>query len=178
MKTFFVEIVFNNESQFMKGTRYLRCVVSARDKEEAEYKALVHYNPYYTGGDRGRFYVQCNWQVKVPTREIIEKHWKLASRSNAVMESSGEFGVSKPYYFQADKTKREVMETWDCCNTGWASPAVYYEPQKGGYVVALHNHMCVPSEFMFFKGNTAETFKKAKQFVKDNTFRGDYYAKF
>jgi hypothetical protein len=36
----------------------------------------------------------------------------------------------------------------------------------------------MPSEFMLFKGNTAETFKKAKQFVKENTFTGDYYLKF
>ncbi len=181
MKTYFVEIVFNNENKFaFHGTRYLRCIVTAHDNDEAAYKALVHYNSYYTGGDRGQFYVQCNWVVDVPTREIIEMHWKNAMRSVFPMAvNDPRSGKTIGYdYHQLDKNKAAVLETWDCCNSNWAYPSVYYEPKKGGYVVALHNHMSMPSEFMFFKGNTAETYKKAKKFVKDNTFKGDYYKEF
>lgn len=151
----------------------------AHDKDHATQKALEHYQPYYTGGDRGEFYVQCCWRVDVPTRELIEKHWKSAARSMCPMGVTDQEGKNIGYrYYQADKNKKEALETWDCCNSNWESPAVYYEPKKGGYIVAIHNHMCMSSEFMLFKGATTEVYKKAKKFVKDNTFKGDYFGKF
>lgn len=180
-KTFFVEIVYNNVDKFINHNTYLRCIVSAKDKAEAEKKAIDHYSPYYTAGDAGTFKVQCNWVVNVPTREIIERHWKAASNSKGSIPINApgyEIKTIGYRYFKMDKTKKEVLDNWDGCHSAWANPAVYFEPSKGGYVVAIHNYMAMPCPFVFFKGVTAERYKQAKQFVKDNTFRGDYYAPF
>lgn len=177
MKTYFVQVVFNNEGKTMKGTRYLSAIVAAKSKEHAEQKILDHYRQYYTAGDAGRFYVQCNWAVHVPTRAIIEKHWKLATNAVAPMEV-GSFEAPRTHYFNPDVTKKDVMTTWDVCNASWASPAVHYNPSRGGYEVMLHQYMCMPSPFVFFKGGSKAAYDKARQFVKNNTFHGDYYVPF
>ena len=49
--------------------------------------------------------------------------------------------------------------------------------QARGYSVSIHNYMCMPSELMFFKGVTRKTYLKARQFVKDNTFKGTHFRK-
>ena len=179
MKTFFVEIVYNNTDKTSNGMKFLRAVVSAKDKETAGQKVLIHFQPYYTAGDKGEFRIQCNWEVKIPTREIYITHWKNASRSLMPMAVNDQEGKTIGYrYFQPDTRKKEVIHSWDICNINWANPAVYFDPNKGGYIVAIHGYMCMPSEFMFFKGVTAETYKKAKQWVKENTFKGNYYCPF
>jgi hypothetical protein len=180
-KTFFVEIVFNNKDKFINHNRYLRGIVTAKDKAEAETKVVNHFKHLYTAGDAGVFEVQCNWQVKIPTREIIEAHWRAATRAQ------GSIPINAPGYeiktigyrhFQLDSTKKEVMASWDYCNIDWAEPTVHYDISKGGYVVSMQSYMAMPSPFVFFKGVTRETYKKALKFVKDNTFQGDYYIPF
>ena len=180
MKTFFIELVFNNTGKTMAGTCYPGGIITANDQQEAEQICKDHYRPYYTGGDNGRFYVQCSWQVHIPTREIIEKHWKKASGAQmpmAVREPNVDGKVIGYRYFQSDKTKKEVLQNWDAGHCDWRSPAVYFDPEKNGYVVAIHNYMCMPNELQFFPGVTAQVFKKAKQFVKDNTFHGIHFIK-
>jgi len=81
MKTYFVEIVYQNEGKKFRGSQYLRCNIQAHDKDHAKQKALEHYVADYTGGDKGEFYVQCCWFEEVPTREILEKHWEAATKS-------------------------------------------------------------------------------------------------
>ncbi len=178
MKTYFVQLVFNNLDKFANRNRYLSAIVLAKSKEHAEQKIKDHYSQYYTAGDKGQYRVQCNWRIDVPTREIIEKHWKKASGSMAVMNTSGDFDRTEHRYFQVDKTKKEVLSTWDCCNCAWASPKVHFSPKHGGYVVSLHNHMTMPSVFMVFKGSTKAVYDKAKKFIKDNTLKTDYYVPF
>lgn len=180
MKTFFIEIVLNNVNKKFKGNKFLRAIISAKDNDEAGEIALKYYQPHYTGGDTGEFYIQCNWEVHIPTREIIEKLWENASKSEGSIpvtagESMETIGYRK---FQLDETKKDVLDNWDYCNCSWADPVVYYEPKKGGYVVALHNYMSTPFEFYFFKGVTKEIYDKAMKWVEDNTFHGDYYKPF
>jgi len=177
MKTYFVEIAFNNENKYIDYYKFLRGIVSAKSKEEAEQKVVDHFKPYYTAGENGVFKVQCNWIVNIPTREIIEKHWRAATRSMGVIHYDGR-DISKKWAFQLEKTKKEVLENWDYGNCNWDEPAVYYEPRKGGYAVAIHNYMAMPSELKFFKGTTHAVYKKAKKWVRDNTFKGEYYTKF
>jgi hypothetical protein len=174
MKTYFIEISFNNENKFVNYNRYLRGIVSAKSKEEAEQKVVDHFKPYYTAGENGIFKVQCNWIVNIPSRDIIEKHWRNATRSMGVIH----YDEGNKRTFQLEKTKKEVLENWDYCNCNWNEPTVYYEPRKGGYVASIHNYMAMPSEFMFFKGTTNEVYKKAKKWVRDNTFKGEYYSKY
>jgi hypothetical protein len=78
-------------------------------------------------------------------------------------------------YFQPEKIKKEVMANWDNCHCEWASPCVHYDIDHSGYSVSIHNYMCIPNELMFFKGVTRNTYLKAKKFVKDNTFKGNYF---
>jgi hypothetical protein len=173
MKTYFVQLVFNNKDLFVNHNRYLSAILQAKSKEHAEQKIKDHYKQYYTAGDNGYFHVQCNWRIDIPTREIIEKHWRKASGSTGVLRSGKDL-----HEFQIDKTKKDVLQTWDCCNSAWASPAVHYSPEHNGYMVSLHNHMAMPSTFMLFKGSTKAVYDKAKKFVKDNTFKDDYYVPF
>lgn len=180
-KTFFVEIVFNNKDKFIGHNRYLRAVVTAKDKVEAETKVVAHYKHLYTAGDAGVFKVQCNWQVKIPTREIIEKHWRAATQAQGSMPvyaPSTKMEIIGHREFQLDETKKDVMANWDYCNSGWAEPPVHYDISRGGYVISIHNYMALPSPLFFFKGVTRETFKKATKWVRDNTFQGDYYIPF
>jgi hypothetical protein len=176
MKTYFIEIVFNNVDQTARYCRFPGGIVAAKSLEEAKQIVLDHYKPYYTAGDKGTFKVQCAWEVSVPTREIIEKHWKKASGAQMTMDVRDNSGTVIGYrYYHPDKTKKDVMENWDFCHCNWASPVVYFDPKKSGYVVAIHNFMCMPNELMLFKGNTATVYKKAKQWVKDNTFKGNHF---
>jgi len=180
-KTFFVELVFNNEGKNPFKSRYLGGIISANDKDEAEMIVLRHYIKHYTGGDKGEYHVQCNWPVSIPTREIIEKHWKKASEAQipmAVRAPDSEGTVLGHRYFQADETKKEVMLNWDYCHCNWAEPCVHYNIDRGGYSVSIHNYMCMPNELVFFKGVTRETYKKALKFVRDNTFKGTHFRKF
>lgn len=180
MKTFFVELVFNNVNKNPFESKYLGGIISAKDKDEAEMIVLRHYLPYYTGGDRGEFYVQCNWEVKIPTREVIEDHWKKASNATAqVPDMYDREGHTIGYrYFRPETTKKEVLGNWDYCHCDWANPSVHYDISRGGYSVMIHNYMCTPSELVFFKGLTRNTYLKAKKFVKDNTFKGTYFRKY
>lgn len=179
MKTFFVELVFNNADRFINHNRYLGGIISAKTKEDAAQTVLDHYRQYYTAGDKGTYKIQCNWEVKCPTREIIEAHWKKTSNSQMPMAVHDNEGIIIGYrYFNPDKTKKEVMANWDNCHCNWSDPCIYFEPAKSGYVVAIHNYMSMPSELMFFKGITRNTYLKAKKFVKDNTFKGTHFRKF
>jgi hypothetical protein len=176
MKTYFVEIVCNNKGKTHEGTHFLRAVIKAKNKEEAGTVALIHFQPHYTAGENGVYKIQCNWEVSVPTREIIEKHWKKASLTDmpiAVHDNEGKTIGHR--YFKPDTTKEKVMRNWDIINYNWSNPVVYFEPLKGGYVVAVQCYMCMPCELRFFKGLTAETYKKAKQWVKDNTLKENYF---
>lgn len=176
MKTYFIEIVFNNIDKTANHYKFPAGIVAAKSLEEAEKIVMGHYIPYYTAGDNGIFKVQCAWEVKIPTREIIEKHWKKASGSQMPMSVRDNGGTIIGYrYFQPDKTKKDVMENWDLCHCNWATPVVYFDPKKSGYVAVIHNYMCMPNELMFFKGNTAAVYNKAKQWVKDNTFKGNHF---
>jgi hypothetical protein len=181
-KTFFVELVFNNEGKNpFKGGRYLGGIISAKTKEEAAQIVLDHYAPYYTAGDAGNYHIQCNWEVNIPTREIIEKHWKKAMDAQipmAVRAPNVEGTVLGYRYFPAEENKKEVMANWDNCHCNWANPAVHYDIDRGGYSVSIHNYMCMPNELTFFKGVTRETYKKALKFVRDNTFKGTHFRKF
>lgn len=181
MKTFFVEIAFNNKDKFINHYRFLRGIVTAHDKAQAEQMVTDHFRPYYTAGDTGVFKVQCNWEVNIPTREIIEKRWKAATRSMGTIPINApgyEMNIIGHRQFQLEETKEEVLANWDYCNCSWADPVVHYEPTKGGYVVSIHNYMALPSEFMFFKGTTNAVYRKALKWVKENTFAGDYYTTF
>lgn len=177
-KIFFVEIVFNNESKFHNETRYLKGYVKAKDKTEAEQLALDHFRPYYTGGENGQFYVQCNWEVKVPIREIVEKHWKKASKSEASIPTGPTFESRERHYFFPDTTKKDVMESWDLCHISWANPVIHYDQGRGGYSIMIHSHMCMPAELVFFKGTTKRAYYKARKFVKDNTLKDTYFRAF
>lgn len=176
MKTYFVEIVFNNEDKYINKCQFLRCYVQAKDKEQASQKALDHYRPHYTAGDKGEFKVQCCWVVNVPTREIFEKYWKVVTNSYfPAPVTAGDFEVIGYRKSYLDETKKDVMSTWDACNAEWASPAVHYEPTKGGYMVQIHNYMNMPADFKFFKGSSKAVHDKAKKWVKENTFKGEYF---
>jgi hypothetical protein len=178
MKTFFVELVFNNKDKFIDHNRYLGGIVSAEDEDKAEMIVMKHYLPYYTGGDKGTFHVQCNWEVKIPTREIIEAHWKKASMSELAIPINApgyEIKTIGYRYFRPDTTKKEVMRNWDYCHITWSNPCVYFDPKKDGYVVAIQSYMSMPVELVFFKGLTRNTYMKAKKFVKDNTFKGTHF---
>jgi hypothetical protein len=178
MKTFFVELVFNNKGRNPFESLYLGGIISANDKEDAEMIVLRHYIKYYTGGDKGEYHVQCNWEVKIPTREIIEAHWRKASGAQMPMGVHDSEGHTIGYrYHQAEKTKKEVMANWDYCHCNWANPTVHYDIDRVGYSVSIHNYMCMPCELMFFKGVTRNTYLKARKFVKDNTFKGTHFRK-
>jgi len=157
-KTYFVEIVMNNLGEMASNTRFLRCNIQAHNPDMATNKALSHYVHYYTGGDKGRFYVQCCWEVDVPKRELFEKHWRTIIKNSAI-----------------DESKADALLTWDVCNAGWSNPIIHYEPTKGGYMIQLHNHMEMAYDFKLFKGHTKAVYDKAVKWVKANTFRGDHY---
>ena len=178
MKTYFVELVFNNEDKFINHNKYLGGVISAKTKEEAAQIVLDHYAPYYTAGENGTYKIQCNWEVKIPTREIFESHWKKASMSElSIPINAPGYEINTIGYrrFRPDKTKKEVMRNWNYCNCTWSDPCVYFEPTKSGYVVAIQHYMSMPVELILFKGLSRNTYLKAKQFVKDNTFKGTHF---
>ena len=181
MKTFFVELVFNNVDKFVSHNRYLGGIISAKTNDVAAQIVLDHYKSYYTASDNGTYKIQCNWEVKCPTREIIEAHWEKASMSELslpINASGYEFKTIGYRYFRPDKTKKEVIHNWDYCHITWADPCVYFEPKKGGYVVAIQSYMSMPAELVFFKGLTRNTYLKAKKFVKDNTFKSTHFRKY
>jgi hypothetical protein len=181
MKTFFVELVLNNEGRNPFKSHYLGGVITAQDQEEAEMIVLRHFIKYYTGGDKGEYHVQCNWEVNIPTREIIEAHWKKASGAQmpiAVRANDNKGTVIGHRYFQTETTKKEVMANWDYCHCNWGNPSVHYDIDRGGYSVLIHNYMCMPNELIFFKGVTRNTYLRAKKFVKDNTFKGTHFRKY
>ena len=177
METYFVEIVFNNEDKFANKCRFLRCMVQAENKEESERKALDHYRHLYTAGDKGEFRVQCNWVVNVPKREVFAEHWEQITGSyfpKAVHgnDISDVIGYRKVHL---DETKEDVLSTWDACNAEWAADPVYYCPRRQAYIVQIHNHMNMPHDLIEFEGHTKEVYDVAMQWVKENTFHGDYY---
>lgn len=174
---YFCEIVYNNNHKLITGCRYLRAYVMAKDKAEAEKIILDHYKPYYTGGDNGQFYVQCNWRVDVPLRTVVEKHWKKASMSTASIPD-GNIEDPHYHYFRPDTTKKKVMDSWDRCDITWADPKIYWDMNRGGYSVMIHSYMTRPTELVFFKGHTKATYNKAVKFVKDNTLRENYFKPF
>lgn len=176
-KMYFVQIVYNNENKFAVGCRFLSAYVMAKDKVEAEQIILNHYRQYYTGGDNGRFYVQCNWRINIPLRALIEKHWKKASMSRAGI-SDGNIEDPHYHYFRPSTSKKEVMADWDRCHISWADPVIHWDMSRGGYSVMIHSHMTMPTELVFFKGTTRAIYDKAKKFVKDNTLRQNYFTPF
>lgn len=90
-KTFFIEIVLNNESaNSFKGTQFLRGVVYAKDVDEAKQRALEYYKPLHTGGEDSVFKVQCAWESYVPTKKIISKMWEEVKNNVSGVARMGE----------------------------------------------------------------------------------------
>lgn len=176
-KMYFIQIVYNNENKYFGGCRFLSCYVIAKSKEKAEQIALDHYRPYYTGGENGQFYVQCNRRINVPLREIVEKYWKKVSKSTASIPD-GNIEDPHYHYFCPDKTKKDVMKSWDLCHISWADPVIHWDMGRGGYSVMVHSYMTKPTELIFFKGSTKNTYDKAKKFVKENTLKENYFTNF
>lgn len=52
----------------------------------------------------------------------------------------------------------------------------FYDSRRGGYSVTVQGYMQMPCEIKFFSGKTSKTYKKAKQFIKENTFKGELYS--
>ena len=175
MKTYFIELVFNNKWKKYPDTIYLRGIVSAKNLDLAKEKFLNLYKPYYTGGDEGEFKIQCAWEESVPTKEFAEKYWKTICNSVVPMRmgtSTHDLGLD---YVTLFETKKDIISLWKNCNVRWASVPVAYNPKYGGYTISVHNHMMMENVVKVFKGNSKAVYDKARKFVKDNTFKGDYY---
>lgn len=174
MQTFFIEIVNNPHPDYIPGSTYLGAIVSAKNLEVAKEKALNHYSVVKHEG--GRFVIQCAWKYSIPTRELIDKRWRKYLSSTCLMsDKDNEGNTIRVKSYQPWKSKKDVMEDWDRGNISWDD--VFYVPSRGGYSVTVQGYMQMPCEIAFFKGKKEETYQKAKQFVKDNTFKGDYYTK-
>lgn len=174
MKTFFIEICSNPHPTYIPGSTFLGGIVAAKDLDRA--KEIV--TEYYSGRrvEGGRFQVQCAWKVSVPTREIIEKHWRKYLRSFArIFDRDADGNPYRMREFEVNKTKKDVMDDWDRANISWDD--VVYVPQRRGYSVTVQGYMCMPCELSFFKGVTKTAYDKAKKFVKDNTFKGQMFTR-
>lgn len=173
MKTFFIEIAANpHSSTLIPGTIYLSGVVSAKDVEQAKEIVCDYYKLFNIEG--GKFKVQCAWRHDMPTRELIEIRWRKYLRSTCVrFDKDSEGNTIRAHSWHSNKNKKDVMETYDLLNVTWDD--VFYDPLRRGYSVTVQGYMEMPCEIAFFKGGTKEVYKKAKQFVKDNTFKGEVY---
>lgn len=176
MKTYFIELVFNNESKKYKGTMFLRGIIYAKNLDAAKEKFIKQYESCYTGGDEGEFKIQCAWEVKIPTREFAEKYWKAICFSVAPMRVGTSDHDAGYDYVTIFKTKKDIIDLWRVCNVRWASVPVAYNPKYGGYTVSVHNYMMMEHVVKVFKGSTKTAYDKAIKFVKENTFKGDYYS--
>lgn len=174
MKTYFIEIVSNPHPTHIPGSIFLGGIVAAKSLNQAKDIVLHHYTDRRIEG--GQFQIQCAWEVLIPTREIIEKHWRKYLRSYSIISDKDSDGnVYRVHTFEPMKTKKEVLDDWDRANISWDD--VFYDPSRRGYSVTVQGYMQMPCEIAFFKGTTAEIYKKAKQFVKDNTFTGKMFTK-
>lgn len=178
MKTYFVEIIYNKDDQYINKSRYLRCYVQADSPEDAKKQATDHYAPICPVSENGVFKVQCCWVVNVPKREVFEQHWETITGSyfpEGVRDNDGiVIGYNK---VPLDETLEDVLDTWDACNAEWASNPVYYNPQKQAYVVQIHNYMNMPHDLIEFEGHTKEVYDAALKWVEENTFHGTYFRK-
>lgn len=174
MKTYFIEIVSNPHPTHIPGSTFLGGIVAAKSLDQAKDMVLDHYTDRRTEG--GRFNIQCAWKVSIPTRELIEKCWRKYLRSySQIFSHDSNFNVIGVHTFEPMKTKKEVLDDWDRANISWDD--VFYDPSRRGYSVTVQGYMQMPCEIAFFRGTTAETYRKAKQFVKDNTFTGKMFTK-
>lgn len=119
MKTYFIEIVSNPDANLAIGSKFLAGVVSAPNKEVASLLVMDHYRgDYYHEG--GQYRVQCLWEINMPTREIISKHWHKLLKSYAeIYDHDSNWNVIGVHRFETNKTKRDVLNDYDRLNIIW-----------------------------------------------------------
>jgi hypothetical protein len=179
-KTIFVQIVLNNKGQFNNENRYLSCLVYTDCEEKAKQIALDNYRHLYTGGEIGKYYVQCCWEKHIPTKKAyLSCLSEVFNNAKLSINRKNDFSDSDNYhYFDRYENTSEVSDDWKRIHVEWASEPVHYEPKNGCYVVSAHPYMSEQFPIKYFKGHTKEVYDEACKWVELNTFRKSYFPKY